>query len=307
MLLIGFLLGLVLVAALAALRLNVGLPVGPASCEPPEGLHLLYCGAELMAVTADAVPAPPGRSPRYTDVRVANARGALAAAERSHTILQSWVDVSHRTSVLRYIETGAELFLKLLYSHAGATASTQRALLLGLGAGALPTTMRRLCDERIELRGCASLRLTAVDSSVDALRITRAFVLRDDGVRLRYVHDTAESFVAAAAAVAASAPGAWRTLTRLLRGSAALGAPYDLIVNDAYQGAVGVARDAAFLADAKNALQPGSGVYCVNVLSTSADQDARARADEAMLSVFGEVFVEGEGSGNVWLCARAPA
>jgi len=300
---------LLIVAALAALKLNAGVPV-MSGCEPPEGLHVLYCGAELTAVTANAMPP-------YTDVRVINTRGALAAAERSHTVLQSWVDVSRRTSVLHYIETGAELFLKLLYGHHAGTVSTTptpRALLLGLGAGALPLTLRRLCDERADLHRCASLRLTAVDSSADALRIARAFVLRDDGARLRYVHDTAESFVAAAAA-SATAPGAWRALVRLLLGNAARG-PYDLIINDAYQGVLGVARDATFLADAKKAMRPGNGVYCVNVLSTSADQDARARAEEAMLSVFGEVFVEEAGFkpasssskvGNVWLCTKAPA
>ena len=291
-------------AALAALRLRGASPALPLhACSAPDGLHVIYCGADLMAVTAEAVPAPPGRVPPYGEVRVMNAHGATAAAERSHFILQSWVNVAQRSSSLTYIEVGAELFLRVLYGGDGHTANIEaqpapRVLLLGLGAGALPTALRRLCGARPALRGCAGLRLTAVDASADALRIARSFVIRDDGHVLRFVHDTAEHFVARSArpaALARLAPGIWD-------------ARWDLIVNDAYAGARGVARDAAFVADVARALRPGTGVYCVNALSTGADEGARGRAEDAMAAVFGAgaVRVEAEDGSNAWLCATAP-
>ena len=84
-------------------------------------------------------------------------------------------------------------------------------------------------------------------------------------------------------------------------------APYDLIVNDAYQGGVGQGRDVPFLRDVAAALRPGSGIYCVNVLSTGADEGAHLRAEAAMEEVFGsETRIAVDGS-NAWLCATAPA
>jgi SAM-dependent methyltransferase len=253
-----------------------------------------------MAVTAEAVPAPPGRA--YGEVRVMNARGAAADSERAHFILQSWVDVAQRSSALPYIESGANLFLRLLYGQHGASLAPKRVLLLGLGAGALPTTLKRLCGQRPALRGCAGLSVTAVDASADALAITRAFVLRDDGHTLRFMHDTAEHYL-----VSAARRGAWPAFLarRLLPGG---GGRYDLVINDAFAGARGVARDVAALADAAAALRPVTGEYCVNALSTGADEGARARTEDAMRTVFGAdaVRVEAEDASNAWLCAIAP-
>ena len=301
---------LLFAAAPAALRLRSDAGASSATgCVPPAGTNVLYCGAELMAVTPAPVPAPAGRAPPYDEVRVVNARGAAAATERSHFILQSWVFVATRRSGLPYVEAGAAHFMRALYGGAhraeAARAAPPRVLLLGLGAGALPTVLLRLCDERPDLRGCDDLHLTAVDASDDALRITRRYVLPDDGARLRYVHDTAERFLAAAAS-----PGSARgKLASMLRGRAGPGAgPYDLIVNDAYRGAVGVARDVPFLRDVARALRPGTGVYCVNVLSTGADAGAHTRAAAAMEEVFGGgVSPVAESGANAWLCATAPA
>lgn len=245
-----------------------------------------------MAVTAEPVPAPPGRA--VGEVRVMNARGATADSERAHFILQSWVDVAQRSSSLPYIEAGANLFLRLLYGQQGGSLAPRRVLLLGLGAGALPTTLKRLCAQRPALRGCAGLSVTAVDASADALAITRAFVLRDDGHTLRFVHDTAEHFLARRKA--------WPALFARLPGA---GGKYDLVINDAFAGARGVARDVAALTDAAAALRPGTGEYCVNSLSTGADEGARARTEDAMRAVFGAdaVRVEVEDASNAWLCA----
>jgi len=291
---------LLFAAAPAALRLRSGAS-SASGCEPPEGTNVLYCGADLMAVTPSTVPAPPERVPPYDEVQVLNARGKVAAAERSHFIVQSLVSVSRRRSELRYVEAGAEHFIWVLYGgtnrlEANLTAAP-RVLLLGLGAGALPLVLQRLCDERDHLHGCPALRLTAVDASADALHITRRFVLPDDGTRLRYVHDTAAHFLAAP-----------RGLARLLpRRAGPVPEPYDLIVNDAYQGGVGQGRDVPFLRDVAAALRPGSGIYCVNVLSTGADEGAHLRAEAAMEEVFGtETRIAVDGF-NAWLCATAPA
>ena len=304
---------LLFAAAPAALRLRSGAP-SASGCEVPEGTNLLFCGADLMAVTPDAVPAPPGRVPPYDDVRVVNARGAVAATERSNFIMQSWVLVSRRTSGLTYVERGAEHFIWVLYGGANREEASlnaaPRVLLLGLGAGALPLVLQRLCDERPQLRGCPALQLTAVDASADALSITRQFVLPDDGVRRRYVHDTAARYIAAAAKASGRPGAAGKTsaLAKLLpRRAGPGGAPYDLIVNDAYAGAVGQGRDVPFLQDVAAALRPGSGIYCVNVLSTAGDEGAHLRAEASMAAVFGtetRIAVDGY---NAWLCATAPA
>ena len=301
---------LLFAAAPAALRLRSGAP-SASGCEAPDGFNVLYCGADLMAITPGAVPAPPDRVPPYDEVRVVNARGAVAAAERTHFILQSLVFVAQRRSGLNYVEVGAEHFMWVLHGGANreeaSLTAAPRVLLLGLGAGALPLALQRLCDERPELRSCPSLQLTAVDASADSLAITRQFVLPDDGVRLRYVHDTAERYIAAAAQAAARGASPAGLAKLLPRRAGPGGEPYDLIVNDAYAGAVGQGRDVAFLKGVAAALRPGSGIYCVNVLSTGADQGAHLRAEASMETVFGaETRIAVDGS-NAWLCATAPA
>lgn len=94
-----------------------------------------------------------------------------------------YIDTRSSTSHLPYITPMAERACKEFPNGNG--------LLIGLGGGAFPLALRRVCPE--------TPTLTVVDASADALFIARTFVYGDDGRTTKYEVGFGEDFISSVA------------------------------------------------------------------------------------------------------------
>jgi spermidine synthase len=193
----------------------------PVCAEAPSPFSLVYCGRDLVAL-------------RYADeLRVYKNRGravSISTDEVQSLLLLSQPGVRQMAYAVNY----ARELKKAL------PCEERHILLLGLGGGSVVPLLESTCP---------AWRITGIDSSIDAVRITRRFV-RDDSPSnstFRWVHSRAEAFVAAAG---------W--LSPVQR--------YDAILNDAYDGDEMPAslRTVGFTRSVWTGLNEG-GVYLVNI------------------------------------------
>lgn len=241
----------------------------PFSCPPdPPLFATVHCGRELTALRYYAPS-------HWDELRVYQSRppGELWALEENEVQSVLRLDVWN-TTTLYITRFASALAAELAPERRPPGAPPARVLLLGLGGGSAAVLLHRALGchlPPVDAAGC-SLELTGVDSSEDALAITRAHVLAEQGQRVRYVRADGSAF-----------------LRR--RGPA-----YDCIFNDVYVGALapGSTRDAAFARLCFGRLRPG-GLYVVNVY----EQDPGETHLRPLLAQLRALF----GEESVWVLA----